>query len=64
MDEEKYNPENTLMYMLALRRERAEWKDKEKVNEESDARGFLSLAPDIRTHTHTHTLLNTTLKPQ
>lgn len=35
--------------------EREEWKDEEEVNEESDASGRLSLAPDIQMCTHIHT---------
>lgn len=35
--------------------EREEWKDEEEVNEESDASGRLSLAPDIQMCAHIHT---------
>lgn len=34
--------------------EREEWKDEEEVNEESDASGRLSLAPDVQMCTHVH----------
>lgn len=37
---------------IGQREEREEWKDEEKVNEESDAPGNFSLAPDIHTNAH------------
>lgn len=58
-----YGEEEGLRY-VELGRERKERsaKDEEKVNEESDASGNLSSAPDARTNARTH--LNTAVKPQ
>lgn len=58
-----YGEEEGLRY-VELGRERKERsaKDEEKVNEESDASGNFSLAPDARTNARTH--LNAAVKPQ
>lgn len=52
---------------IGQKEEREEWKDEEKVNEESDAPGepFLGSRRTYKcTHTHTRTHLNTVVKPQ
>lgn len=48
-------------YWIGQKEEREKWKDEEKVNEESDASGGrdLSLAPDLHTNAHIHTLTHT-----
>lgn len=44
---------------IGQKEEREEWKDEGKVNEESDAPGKLSLAPDLHTNAHIHTRTHT-----
>ena len=59
-----YGEEEGLRYVELgrERKERSADEDEEKVNEESDASGNLSSAPDARTNARTH--LNTAVKPQ